>query len=88
MHPDADASHVDEDAVIFAFSTHGEQDVLAKKKGMPSALAADIIYTKDAYITVSTLTSFLTDKRCPSMANKPRLFFFQVSFNALCPLSP
>ena len=77
---DCKKPHDDDDCVVFAFSSHGSQQIL--KGGI---LASDIIYGKDTFVSVSTIANMLSETNCPGMANKPKLLFFQVG-DVFCPL--
>ncbi|KAL5009259.1 hypothetical protein ScPMuIL_014840 [Solemya velum] len=71
--------HSKSDCFVCAFSSHGQEKPRAET-GMHKAIVQVMehyIYTRDSEIRTSDIISMFDDKNCPSLKNKPKLFFVQ-----------
>ncbi|KAL5018202.1 hypothetical protein ScPMuIL_003924 [Solemya velum] len=71
--------HSKSDCFVCAFSSHGQEKPRAET-GMHKAIVQVMehyIATRDSEIRTSDIISMFDEKNCPSLKNKPKLFFVQ-----------
>ncbi|XP_052262797.1 caspase-1-like [Dreissena polymorpha] len=64
------------DTFAFAISTHGVETPNPRKGG---ALDHALVCTDDELIYTSTITEMFSNGNCPSLCNKPKMFFIEAS---------
>lgn len=80
---DAAMNHSNEDCVVVAILSHGEAIPLEHTQSNEKShtiLAHDqlsYVYAKDVLYPIQLIYSYFTTENCPSLLNKPRLFFIQ-----------
>lgn len=66
--------------MVVVFLTHGEIKVINNDEACDTILNHDMmshLHTFDEMISVRSICDYFTDEYCPSLANKPRIFFIQ-----------
>ena len=76
--PAAKSDHTDADCFACVLLSHGDF-VHVVDKSVPDRLEKeDVVYATDQIILTKEIVEMFTDRRAPSLAGKPRLFFIQV----------
>lgn len=74
----AKSDHTDADCFACVLLSHGDF-VHVVDKSVPDRLEKeDVVYATDQIILTKEIVEMFTDRRAPSLAGKPRLFFIQV----------
>lgn len=76
----AEMDHSDNDCLVIVFLTHGEQMEFNDDESCNTLLNHDLmsyLYSKNGKYPLQSAWDYFTNESCPSLANKPRIFFIQ-----------
>ncbi len=79
----ADQDHSQQDCFVCCICSHGDQDLLRPTPGADPAnkfRISDLVYGTDGFLYLRLITEMFREDNCPSLAGKPKLFFFQVGY--------
>ncbi|XP_052791312.1 caspase-3-like [Mya arenaria] len=71
------SDHSQADCFACAILSHGDQVHVIDKKIPDQHVREDVVYGTDQIILTRDIVGLFTDQKCPTLTNKPRLFFMQ-----------
>lgn len=77
LQKEARDNHTQRDCFVCAISSHGNEDLVKKSRWSSKTEIADVIYGTDGILHLRLITEMFKENNCPTLANKPKLFFIQ-----------